>query len=428
MPFSADICVIGAGPVGLAFALALQKRSAGRRAVILDRGQARPDDGKSVAFGPRSRAFLRELDAWPSREKPIRRAKISFSVFPDLTREGARGGFRPLELRADGESALAYVASHQEVRAALFSQLREDARTGMVLGIRDAGDFAEVRFQESGGEIELLRAKLVVLACEFARMPAGFTIRDFDYGQCALALSGQAENTESEGRERDGREGWDGWEGGWEGETAYEHFSPDGLVTLVPRTGSADLGAVICASSAAGAKWGVLSDSALSSRIGGMFAGGGFGVRMFGARMAYAPHLRRVRPLGLGRIVCIGQGATTVHPIGAQGLNLALRDADSLAAMLSGSQLDEESGRAEGVGGVGGVGGRGGWEGVGAEHARRRGGDHFRTCAATHSLALLARRRGFPLRIAGGIFAALMSADAAAPLRARMTRAAAERY
>ena len=125
MPFSADICVIGAGPVGLAFALALQKRSAGRRAVILDRGQARPDDGKSVAFGPHSRAFLRELDAWPSHEKPIRRAEISFSVFPDLTRDGGRGGFRPLELRADGESALAYVASHEEVRAALFSQLRE---------------------------------------------------------------------------------------------------------------------------------------------------------------------------------------------------------------------------------------------------------------------------------------------------------------
>ena len=415
MPFSADICVIGAGPVGLAFALALQKRSAGRRAVILDRGQARPDDGKSVAFGPHSRAFLRELDAWPSHEKPIRRAEISFSVFPDLTRNGGRGGFRPLELRADGESALAYVASHEEVRAALFSQLREDARTGMVLGIRDAGDFAEVRFQESGGEVELVRAKLAVLACEFARMPSGFTVRDFDYGQCALALSGKAENAESEGREREGRGGWEGWDG----ETAYEHFSPDGLVTLVPRTGSADLGAVICAGSAAGAKWGVLSDSALSSRIGGMFAGGGFGVRMFGARMAYAPHLRRVRPLGLGRIVCIGQGATTVHPIGAQGLNLALRDADSLAAMLSGSQLDEESGWA------GGMGGRGGWEGVGAEHARRRGGDHFRTCAATHSLALLARRRGFPLRIAGGIFAALMSADAAAPLRARMTQAAA---
>ena len=397
MPFSADICVIGAGPVGLAFALALQKRSAGRRAVILDRGQARPDDGKSVAFGPHSRAFLRELDAWPSHEKPIRRAEISFSVFPDLKRGGGRGGFRPLELRADGESALAYVASHEEVRAALFSQVRENARTGMVLGIRDAGDFAEVRFQESGGEIELVRAKLAVLACEFPRMPAGFTVRDFDYGQCALALSGKAE---SEGRECDG----------WDGETAYEHFSPDGLVTLVPRTGAADLGAVICAGSAAGAQWGVLSDSALSSRIGGMFAGGGFGVRMSGARMAYAPHLRRVRPLGLGRVVCIGQGATTVHPIGAQGLNLALRDADSLAAMLSGSQLDEESGWAGGAG---------------AEHARRREGDHFRTCAATHSLALLARRRGFPLRIAGGIFAALMSADAAAPLRARMTQAAA---
>ena len=405
MPFSADICVIGAGPVGLAFALALQKRSAGRRAVILDRGQARPDDGKSVAFGPHSRAFLRELDAWPSHEKPIRRAEISFSVFPDLTRDGGRGGFRPLELRADGESALAYVASHEEVRAALFSQLRENPRTGMVLGIRDAGDFAEVRFQESDGEVELVRAKLAVLACEFARMPSGFTVRDFDYGQCALALSGKAENAESEGREGEG----------WDGETAYEHFSPDGLVTLVPRTGAADLGAVICAGSAAGAKWGALSDSALSSRIEGMFAGGGFDVRMSGARMAYAPHLRRVRPLGLGRVVCIGQGATTVHPIGAQGLNLALRDADSLAAMLSGSQPDEESGWAGEVGAGG----------VGAEHARRREGDHFRTCAATHSLALLARRRGFPLRIAGGIFAALMSADSAAPLRARMTRAAA---
>ena len=382
MSTSADICVIGAGPVGLAFAAALKRRCPRLSLVVLDRGENRPDDGKSVAFGARAQSFLRENGAWPNREKPILRAEVSFPPFP------------PLLLQADENAPLARIAPHEEVRNALLSQAQEEIQSPVaVAGFRDNGEFAEAELRDSPPA----RAKLLVLACVFSPMPNGFEVRNFDYGQCAIALSGKVENKK-----------------GWDGETAFECFSPNGILTLVPRFGEPNLvGAVICAGAAAGAEWNGLSDDALSQRLSAPFAAKGFNIRVSGARKVYAPQLRRVLPRGRGRIVCIGQGATIVHPIGAQGLNLALRDANALASAIAEApeNLDQpEAG------------------GLAEKFARNRARDHFRIVAATHSLALLARRRAMPLRAAGGLFCAMASAEQAAPLRAKALKVAIGNY
>ena len=378
MQARADICVIGAGPAGLALAAALKLRSPEREVLVLDRGDARGDDGKSVAFGPRARNFLRELGAWPAAERPIRRAEISF---------GPPGRFRPLNLRNPGAEALAFVAPHEEVRAALFSRVKEMIRSpAPVAELRDRGDFAEATLR--GGET--VRARLMVLACASPHMPRGFSARELDYGQSAMALCGAVENRD-----------------GWDGDAAYERFSPGGILTLAPRADGPEVGAVICAGAAVGAQWNGLSDAALSARLNAAL-GERFRIRVFGARKVYAPQLRRVSPLGLGRIVRVGQGATIVHPIGAQGLNLALRDADAL------SQLLAEPGAADAD--------------IAAEFARRRTREHFSVAAATHALALAARRRWLPLRAAGGLFCALAAADRAAPLRERLAKSALENY
>ena len=403
MSNDADICVVGAGPVGLALAAALRLRGGRFETVVLDRGENREDDGKSVAFGPRAQNFLQELNAWPNNNKPIRRAEVSFAPLSDSACKFPP--LRPLILEGGEGSALASIAPHEEARAALLSQVRDCVRTATVLEVRDAGDFAEIELRDA----KPIRAKLAVLACAFSRLPRGFAARDFDYGQCAMALSGRIENNE----------------GGWDGETAYEYFSPDGILTLVPRgTGENKLGGVggvgrvggvgvvICAGSGVGAEWSGLSDAGMSSRLSAMFAGRGFRIRIDGARRTYAPQLRRVSPLGRGRIICIGQGASIVHPIGAQGLNLALRDANILADTLASC---------------------GGLEGDGAgsfssEFSRQRTRDHRGIATATHFLALLARRRGFPLRLAGAAFSTLAASDLAAPLRARLSKTAMKNY
>ena len=394
MSNDADICVVGAGPIGLALAAALRLRGGRFETVVLDRGETREDDGKSVAFGPRAQNFLQELNAWPKNNKPIRRAEVSFAPLSDSACKFPP--LRPLILEGGEGSALASIAPHEEARAALLSQVKDCVRTATVLEVRDAGDFAEIELRDA----KPIRAKLAVLACAFSRLPRGFAARDFDYGQCAMTLSGEIENNE----------------GGWDGETAYEYFSPDGILTLVPRgtgeRGLGGVGVVICAGSGVGAEWSGLSDAGMSSRLSAMFAGRGFRIRIDGARRTYAPQLRRVSPLGRGRIICIGQGASIVHPIGAQGLNLALRDANILAETLASC---------------------GGLEGDGAgslasKFSRQRTRDHRGIATATHLLALLARRRGFPLRLAGAAFSTLAASDLAAPLRARLSKTAMKNY
>ena len=390
MQSCADICIIGAGPVGLALAAALKRRGPRRDVVVLDRGDPREDDGKSVAFGPRARKFLQELDAWPEAEKPVRRAEISF---------GPPGRFRPLNLRNPDADALAFVAPHEEIRAALLAQVREQIRSpAPVADLRDQGDFVQAVLRDG----EEIRARLMVVACATPHAPEGFAAREFDYGQSAIALVGEVENPD-----------------GWDADAAYERFSPEGVLTLAPRAGrsEAEVGAVICASAAVGAKWNGLADADLSAKLSAAL-GGRFRIRVGGARKVYAPQLRRVSPLGLGRMVRIGQAATIVHPIGAQGLNLALRDADALSQLLAESDAAGPAGKnfAQSSGGAA------------AEFARRRSREHSAVAAATHSLALLARRRWLPMRIAGGLFCALAAADFAAPMRDRLAKGALGNY
>ena len=481
-----DVCVIGAGPVGLALAAALRLRNPAASVVVLDRGDARPDDGKAVAFRPETRAFLKELGAWPEREQPLRRAEVSFpSPFPPLhlrAEDGRAEGGRTEDGRAEDGSdespALAFIAPHDAVRDLLLAKVGDIVRPMSVLELRNGDDFAEAVCRETtkpssrrssvgthdsdapasgsgdgsdsgsgeGFDKTTIRAKAVVVACAFSNLPPGFgVVRDYDYGQCALTFSADAD--------------------AFPPDTAFERFTSRGILTLVSRapalagmdkvdgadgTGRTDgtdgmngaervggvdgwggmggrIGVVICAGSESGAEWNGLSDASLSLRIDNEF-GGRFGLRAGGPRLAHAPRLRRIMPLARGRIFLAGQAATIVHPVGAQGLNLALRDANILSQMLSDSLSglsEPSSGFPEPSSGFS--------EPTSAPipipdlarhytESRRR--DHFTVATATHTLALLARRRMFPLRIAGGLFCALASPPFAAPLRAQLAKAA----
>ncbi|WP_231867712.1 FAD-dependent monooxygenase [Snodgrassella sp. CFCC 13594] len=52
--------------------------------------------------------------------------------------------------------------------------------------------------------------------------------------------------------------------------------------------------------------------------------------------------LQQLNRVYSGRVICIGNAAQTMHPVAAQGLNLGVRDAECLAALLGASvRLDE---------------------------------------------------------------------------------------
>jgi 2-octaprenyl-6-methoxyphenol hydroxylase len=104
-----------------------------------------------------------------------------------------------------------------------------------------------------------------------------------------------------------------------------------------------------------------------------------------GARSRYPGRRVLARDIVAPRAVLIGNAAQTIHPLGAQGFNLGLRDALTLA---------EEIGRALHEGGRDALGA----DGLLRRYAERRDEDRRRTIAFSDRLLRLGTARGTLMR------------------------------
>jgi 2-octaprenyl-6-methoxyphenol hydroxylase len=110
-----------------------------------------------------------------------------------------------------------------------------------------------------------------------------------------------------------------------------------------------------------------------------------------GARSAYPAIRMRAARITTARAVLVGNAAQTLHPAGAQGFNLGLRDALTLAELIE-------------TRGGGHVGGDPGTDELLGEYNQRRYDDRTRTIAFSDGLAKLTADRApllRPLRSAG---------------------------
>ena len=119
----------------------------------------------------------------------------------------------------------------------------------------------------------------------------------------------------------------------------------------------------------------------LSKWLDGVF-GRRFGLRVVGKRAVYSPRLRHIRPLAAGREICIGAGATLLHPAGAQGLNLGIADARTFAECWRDNEMHTETGN-------------GNTEirlaGIARTYRHRRRGAHLALITATSAMAITAK-------------------------------------
>lgn len=115
--------------------------------------------------------------------------------------------------------------------------------------------------------------------------------------------------------------------------TAYERFTAQGPCALLPMADG--FGAVCGVSSADAARVAGLDDSGYIDYFQARFGWRAGRVQRVGPRSHWP--LRRVlaERLHAPRAVVLGNAAQTLHPVGAQGFNLGLRDAMALAARLA---------------------------------------------------------------------------------------------
>ena len=300
-----DVAIVGAGPVGAT--LAALAAGSGLRMELFEARDGPSRDRRILALSQASRLLLEDAGAWPAAHAtPIMSVHISQKGGPGRTL---------LEASEQSLPALGYTVPYAALEEALTKRLAQAAiavRYGHACeAIELDSDAAKVRFS-SGGEA---RARLLVLAdggASAARIP-GIAFAQKDYGQQAVV--GAVETDRAHGHR------------------AYERFTPAGPVALLP-TGER-FALVWTTSPGEAQRLLALPEAPFLAELQSHFGDRAGRFTRISERAAFALRLRAVNvPVAL-RTAIIGNAAQALHPIAGQGLNLGLRDAASLAAVIT---------------------------------------------------------------------------------------------
>ncbi|MFT3805888.1 2-octaprenyl-6-methoxyphenyl hydroxylase [Arenimonas sp.] len=372
-----DILILGAGLVGSSLACALEGR--GYRCALIEASPASAAppgfDERKLALAAASLSALQALQVLPGLATspfPIRRLHVS--------RAGDFGAVR-LAAADYGRKAFGGVVLARELGTALESRMAALRDTRMirparVVALRTTDDAIEVDIEGVG----TLRSRLLVAADgtrSFARQALGIGTQEHDYGQTLVVCSVACE------RAPDG--------------TAYERFTSQGPVAMLPM--GAHYGGICGVAREDAARVLALDDAGFADYLQQRFGWRAGRVVRVGKRSAY-PIVRVLADrLTAPRAVLMGNAAQTIHPIGAQGFNLGLRDALTLAECLSEKQDP-------------------GSEAALARYVAKRGEDRERTLAFSDGLARLSANDSGAMRLLRSIGLSLLGniPDLASPV------------
>ena len=364
-----DVLIVGGGLVGASLAIALEPLGLDVAMVEATPTGQMPQvfDQRNLSFAEATVNALTALGVMPllrAASGSIRRIHIS--------RAGDFGRIL-LEARAHGRDEFGRVVVARDFGEALetrLSQLKTLARyrPARFVGLEAAdASLRAVRVAEAGSE-RVLRTRLLVAADgnrSEVREALGIGARQHDYGQTLLVTRLRTQ------RAPDG--------------TAYERLTAHGPTALLPR-GDGHFGLVHGVAREDAAQVAGLDDAGFLARVQDHFGWRAGRFLSVGPRSAYPIIGCVADTLTAPRAVLVGNAAQSLHPLGAQGFNLGLRDALTLAESIAASPVDAGSDR------------------VLLTHATRRADDRTRTLAFSDGLARLTANDAAllrPLRSAG---------------------------
>jgi 2-octaprenyl-6-methoxyphenol hydroxylase len=323
IPMDADVCVVGAGPVGAT--LACRLASAGVRTAVIDRAalppMEHPDfDGRAYAIASGSRALLEAGGVWdhlPATPGPILDIRVS---------DGRIGrAASPLFLHFDHADAdrgpFGWMIEARSLRTALNARMHAlealTVHAPAIASVTRTAEGAVVKIQD-GPDITCR----LVIAAEGRGSPlreaAGIKVTRLAYRQSGIVAA------IAHDRPHDG--------------AALEHFLPAGPFAQLPMAGidgEPNLSAVVWTERAAVApRMMALDDAAFGREIARRMGNHLGAIRPIGRRWIYplsAMHAQRYTDT---RLALVGDAAHGIHPIAGQGLNLGLRDIIALSTRI----------------------------------------------------------------------------------------------
>lgn len=307
-----DIAIAGGGPVGLALACMLIKRGVAAERIALIDGKttaAASQDPRSVALSWGSHELLSQIQAWPANATAITQIHVS---------RRSRFGRTLIDCHEHHLPALGYVCHYGDLVQALSAEL---GATGVIqyrpLLVTHAEE-SDTHVNITLSDHQQIRAGLLVQAEGGVFGTQTSKAMHRDYLQMAIVASVSSDGAVP------GR--------------AFERFTEEGPLALLPDRDGYSL--VWCVRPAHGEALLAMSETEFLRALQQAFGNRVGTFTQISARHSY--------PLGLNaqqtnspRMVAIGNAAQTLHPVAGQGLNLGLRDAAVLAAVLAQSPTPE---------------------------------------------------------------------------------------
>ncbi|MDP4005352.1 UbiH/UbiF family hydroxylase [Methylobacterium sp. NEAU K] len=313
-----DVAVVGAGAAGLAAALAIAQ--AGIPTALVGR-HAPVADGRTVALLDGSVRFLEALGAWEA-VAPHASPLCTLQIVDDT---GSL--FRPPPVRFQATEIGLDAFGWNVESARLVESLRACARSQANLTLVEA-DAAEAVPGEAISRLTLAEggsvAARLVVGADGGRSPlraaSGVRVRDWTYPQSAI--------TTILAHERPHRD------------VSTEFHTRSGPFTLVPLPGGHRSSLVWVTGEGAARRLAALDDAALGQAVERQARAMLGGMRVDGPRGLVPMRGLSVSSPVARRLALVGEAAHVFPPIGAQGLNLGLRDAAALRDALVAAARD----------------------------------------------------------------------------------------
>ena len=318
-----DIAIIGAGPVG--GSLACRLAAGGKRVLVADHAplppMEHPDfDGRAYAIAAGSRPLLEAAGLWPALPYPP-------CPILDIRVTDGKPGYpaSPLQLhfdhRAVGNDPFGWIIEARSLRIAINHRLHQDPNILLLaperldvvrnqhaacLRARDGREFSARLVIAADGRNSQLRAE------------AGIPVTRIPYRQSAVVCAIAHEKPHHG--------------------LALEHFLPGGPFAQLPMSGTEEepnLSAIVFTERPEiAARLKLLDDPRFGAELArrlGPYLGG---IRPVGKRWSYPLSAMHAARYTAQRLALVGDAAHGIHPIAGQGLNLGLRDALALAALI----------------------------------------------------------------------------------------------
>ena len=303
-----DVAVVGGGPAGLSAAIALAQT--GIRTALIARRTPYADNRTTALLGG-SVDFLDELAVWPRcRDKaaPLTTMRLVDDTgrlirAPEVRFESAEIGFEAFGYNIENRSL---VAALEERAAELSNLTRLDDEAENV-----SADESAVAIKTGGGTS--LAARLVVGADgrqSLCREAAGIAVSRQELTQSALTFNVSHSRPHQS--------------------ISTEFHTPEGPRVFVPLPGNR-CSVVWVASAKEAERLMALDDAGLSASVERQSHSILGRLSVEAGRNLFPLAIERPARFAKNRIALVGEAAHVIPPIGAQGLNLGLRDAADIA-------------------------------------------------------------------------------------------------